>query len=221
MTACSEFELWTLYSCFSCLSQAEWWRARYNLFCYAYKNWCGHGLTSHSGSYGPANIPFRGAHSETLAIAVFIVCWKLRQKQTRLWLGDLCHTTLFLYMWGLTFMDISAHTTLCQCVWSACLCWLEKWQPSERSWTMEKLMCMPSVSGDCNTVSVGWSHQIYHGGCVFWDKQHVYTLCVPIPVLLQPDCSLVGEIRILRTLNFDCGYENNYYKPLFFLLSHL
>ena len=97
------------------------------------------------------------------------------------------------------------------CVWTACLCWLEEWQPNGFKW-MAKLMCMQPFSGDCSytTVFVCSHPQHYDCGFLFWHDSIMCIACryifLPLHKLSQPDCSLVGKFH--HFLNFEFWNSN-------------
>ena len=152
------------------------------------------------------SVPTGGAW-KTLTTAVLFERWELHGTESN---KTLTWASLpYYFVSVVTDKGYSTHTTLSRCVWTACLCWLEKWQP------------MDSYEGSRVMAKLNYVHAIcqwwpYHCFCLLTPSSVIMWLCfdmtvamcmvcvcilLPIHALLQPDCSLMGEFQDI--MNFE------------------
>ena len=174
------------------------------------------------------SVPTGGAW-KTLTTAVLFERWELVQNQTRLtWVSP-----PYYFVSVVIDKGYPTHTTLFRCVWTACLCWLEEWQP------------MDSYEGSRVMAKLNYAHAIcqwwlYHCFCLltpssvimwlFWhDSSYVYGLYVHIPaytctvatwLLLDGRVSGYHELWTLNNVqshrsetNFEKGASNRNSPP--------
>ena len=78
----------------------------------------------------------------------------------------------------------STHTTLSRCVWTACLCWLEEWQP------------MDSYEGSRVMAKLNYVHAIcqwwpYHCFCLLTPSSVIMWLCFDMTVAMCMVCTCI------------------------------